>query len=79
VKSTTIPAPASTHTIETLHPRNGQPTSWCVDIDQAHTDPRPVIIIHGTALDETLSLADAKRIHAHLGNQIAAAEQAATR
>lgn len=69
---------AITPVIHTISPRDGQPSSVCIDIEQAHTDPRPVIVVHGTAIDETFALDDAKRIHALLGACLAAAEQAVT-
>lgn len=63
-------------TIETRDPRTGVIDITCIDIEQTETDPRPVIVLHGTAVALlVLSLADAKRLHAELGERIALAER----
>jgi len=64
---------ATSEVIHAVNPRDDHASSLCIDVEQTNTDPRPVIVLHGTAMDETYTLDDAERIARQILAQVMAA------
>jgi hypothetical protein len=63
----------TTGPIETIDPRDGQPGILFIDVEQTDADTEPRIILHGTAVHEVYTLADAERIACDILAQVMAA------